>query len=116
MALLDQSKLLLGLTDDSKDNLLTYIGNVVNSMAMKYCRVAVAPDDFEIVLAPMVVERYRANGWGQEEAPQTVESVSDGNEKVSFVKLRNVPENFIISNELTAGEKSALQPYRKAWA
>ena len=115
MTLLENAKMLLGITGTTKDGLLTYIGNLVNSMAVKYCRLAAAPDDFDMVLAPMVAERYRENGWGQEEAPQTVSGVTVGNETVSFAKLRNVPENFIISNELTDGEKSALQPYRKLW-
>ena len=108
--------MLLGISDDSKDNLLTYIGNLVTGMAMRYCRVTVQPDEFEVVLAPMIAERYRVNGWGQESIPQTVASVTAGNETVQFVKLRNVPENFIISNELTPGEKTALQPFRKLWS
>ena len=115
MPMLDQVKMLLGITDTGKDGLLTYIGNLVNGMAMQYCRLSVRPDDFDTVLPPMVAERYRANGWGQECTPQTVESISEGNVSVHFAKLRNVPENFIISNELTDGEKTVLQPYRKLW-
>lgn len=107
--------MLLGLTDTSKDALLTYIGNLVTGMAMKYCHLTVRPDDFDTVLAPMVVERYRANGWGQEATPQVVESITEGNESVHFMKMRNNPENFILSNELTDGEKTALQPFRKLW-
>ena len=89
--------MLLGITDTSKDNLLTYIGDLVTGMAMKYCRLTVQPDDFETVLAPMAAERYRANGYGQEAAPQIVESISEGNESVHFMKLRNAPENYILS-------------------
>lgn len=115
MALLDNTKMLLGITDDSKDNQLTYIGNLVTGMAMRYCKLKVMPDDFSTVLAPMVVERYRANGYGQESAPQTVSGITVGNETVSFAKLRNTPQDFIISNELTAGEKTMLTPFRKLW-
>lgn len=115
MELIDNVKMLLGITDSSKDELLTYLGNLVTGMANKYCKAAVAPDDFSTVLAPMVAERYRANGYGQEASPQIVESISEGNESVHFMKLRNAPENYILSNELTDGEKSVLQPYRKLW-
>lgn len=107
--------MLLGITDSGKDALLNYVGDLVTRMALKYCRLVAAPDDFSTVLAPMVVERYRANSWGQEAAPQSVESVQEGDVSVHFMKLRNNPENFILSNELTDGEKSQLAPYRKLW-
>lgn len=115
MGLLDESKMLLGITDTSKDNFLTYIGNLVSGMAMRYCKLPLVPDEMADVLASMVAERYRANGYGQDATPQIVESISEGQETVRFMKLRNAPENFILSNELTDGEKSMLQPFRKLW-
>ena len=108
--------MLLGITDTGKDDMLTYIGNLVTGMATRYCKLKVTPDDFVTGLAPMVVERYRANGYGQEASPQTVSSITEDKETVSFVKLRSVPENFIISNELTDGEKKMLTPFRKLWS
>lgn len=115
MDLLTQVKTLLGITDDSKNGVLTYIVNLVTGLALRYCRLTAATDELNTVLTGMVVERYRANGYGQEAIPQQVSSITEGNETVSFMKARNVPENFILSNELTDGEKSMLVPFRKLW-
>lgn len=115
MALLDDVKMLLGITDGSQDNLVTYIGNLVSGAAMRYCKLSVMPDDMETVLAGMVAERFRANQYGQSSTPQIVESIRDGEEELRFMKLRNAPENFILDNSLTDGEKSMLQPWRKLW-
>lgn len=115
MVLLDDAKMLLGIADASQDSLITYLDNVVSGMAMRYCRLSVMPDEMMDVLAGMVAERYRANQYGQSNTPQIVESITDGDESVRFMKLRNAPENFILDNSLTDGEKSMLQPWRKLW-
>jgi hypothetical protein len=115
--LLTQVKILLGIaTDDtSQDGILTYICNFVTGLALRYCKLTVATDDINFVLAGMVTERYRANGYGQQASPQIVESITTGKETVHFMKLRNAPENFILSNELTDGEKTMLTSFRKLW-
>jgi hypothetical protein len=115
MALLDDAKKLLGISDISRDDMLTYIGDLVSGQAQRYCCVPAAPDEMEPVLVSMVVERYRAAGYGQEQTPQQVSSVTVGNEAVSFQKPRNVPQSYILSSELTDGEKSMLRPWRKLW-
>lgn len=115
MALTDDVKMLLGITDSSKDNIITYIGNLVSGMALRYTKLPAATSDMETVLASMVAERFRANGYGQEATPQVVESVREGDVDVRFMKLRNAPENYILDNELTDGEKSMLRRFRKLW-
>lgn len=114
--LLTQVKILLGITDTSQDGILTYICNFVTGLALRYCKLTVATDDINFVLAGMVTERYRANGYGQQASPQIVESITTGKETVHFMKLRNAPENFILSNELTDGEKTMLTSFRKLWS
>lgn len=103
-------KTLLGITDTSKDDLLTYIGNVVTTDVKAYCRIPVITDDLQLVINDMVVDRYRARGYGQEEAPKTLSSISEGDVTMQFKTTQYSP-----TMELTDAEKKRLVPYRKLW-
>ena len=113
--MIDQVKLLLGIADGSKDGILQYTCDFVTGLALRYCRLTTVPDDMALALASMAAERYRANGYGQDQTPQQMASVAVGDETVTFQKPRNVPQSYILSSELTDGEKSMLRPWRKLW-
>ncbi len=110
---LKQVKMLLGIADadTDKDDLLTYVGNVVTVEVKGYCRVAVISDELQSVITDMVVDRYRARGYGQQDTPQTVSSITEGN---VTVQLKTALSNATM--ELTDAEKKRLTPFRKLWS
>ena len=118
MDLFTQVKILLGIavSDTSQDGIINYLVSYVTGLALRYCRLTASNSDIDTTLAPMIIERYRINGYGQEAAPQIVESVSEGNTSVHFRNPRNAPQSFVLSSELTAGEKTMLTPFRKLWS
>lgn len=106
-------KMLLGIssTDTSSDKIITYIGNAVSTDAKKYCRIPVITDDLQLIINDMVIDRYRARGYGQQDAPQTVTKVSEGDVEVDFKTVQ-----YNATMELTDAEKKRLVPFRKLWS
>lgn len=96
--------------DTGKDDLLTYIGNVVSAEVKAYCRIPEISDDLQLIINDMVVDRYRARGYGQSNAPQTLTSISEGDVSMQFDTVQYNP-----TMELTDAEKKRLAPYRKLW-
>lgn len=110
MAFLDDTKMMLGITGTDKDSLLTYLNTVVTSDVKSYCHISAIPDDLQLIINDMVVDRYRARGYGQQDAPQTVASITEGHIKV---ELKTTQYNATM--ELTDTEKTRLVPFRKLW-
>jgi hypothetical protein len=109
--MLDQIKLLLGISDDSKDGILNYLINAVTVLVKKYCHLSdVSSTNLQNIIIDFIVDRYRSKQYGKSDAPQIVSSISEGDTKVSFNTVQ-----YSISNALTDDEKKILIPYRKLW-
>ena len=111
MTLLEQVKLLLGITGYEKDALLAVLCENVTVQVQTYCRITeVSNTGLQGLMADMVVTRYRARGYGQEAAPKVLSGLSEGD--VSFTyKITQ----YDTTGDLTGAEKSALSSYRKLW-
>lgn len=107
---IDTIKMLLGITDASKDNLLNYLNNAVTTEVKKYCRIKVIPDELQVIINDLVVDRFRSRGYGASEAPKTVSSISEGDVSISFKTVQ-----YGITAELTDAEKQRLVPYRRLY-
>jgi hypothetical protein len=103
-------KTLLGITDTDNDSILSHIGDVVTAEVKAYCRIPTIADDLQLIINDMVIDRYRARGYGQETAPQTLKSISEGDVSMQFDTVQYNP-----TMELTDAEKKRLAPYRKLW-
>ena len=111
MTLLEQVKLLLGITDTEKDALLSVLCDTVTAQVKTYCRLSnVSGAGLQGLMADMVVNRYRACGYGQEAEPKVVSSISEGDTSLSYKTTQSAA-----SVELTEDDWQALSPYRKLW-
>jgi hypothetical protein len=61
-------------------------------------------------MADMVVNRYRARGYGQEAAPKTLSGLKEGDVSFTYKTVQ-----YDTAGELTDAEKKALSQYRKLW-
>lgn len=104
-----QVKLLLGITDTSKDGIIVYLISLVSGLALRYCKLSASTADLNTVLAGMIVERYRASQYGQDQMPKQVQSIREDDTQVNYA-VRSM-----LTNELTDGEKAMLTPFRKMW-
>lgn len=105
-------KSLLGISDDSKDDILQYEIDLVTDMVLNYCRIQTIPRRLENVLLAMCMDYHRAAQAGSEEAPKSVQSVSEGDTSVSFGSAYNTEENPGMA--FLANYTAQLNRFRKA--
>lgn len=81
---LEQLKLLLGVTDDTLDTLLSLVIDEVDNYILAYCKRETVPEPLARLVAPMACALWRARGYGASDAPRTVKSVAQGNRTVTY--------------------------------
>jgi hypothetical protein len=62
MASLENVKILLGITDNSKDNMLNLYLSRATSFVKNYCNIDEIPVELDEVIEDIAVYRYRMNG------------------------------------------------------
>lgn len=111
MTLLEQVKLLLGITNTERDALLSLLCDTVTAQVKTYCRITdVSNTGLQGIMADMVVSHYRSQEYGQEAAPKVVSSISEGDTSISYKTAQPT-----VSGELTDDDRRALAQYRKLW-
>ena len=64
---LEKLKLLLGLENNDKDMILTFVLGKTSDMICNYCRIKEVPKGLQNVMLNMAVDLYRAENLGQEQ-------------------------------------------------
>ena len=80
-------KMLLGITDDSQDTLLEYLLADAESLVLGYCKIESAPPQLESVIPAIAADMYREKGYGAQDAPEYVKSVSEGERSVTMERI-----------------------------
>ena len=101
--ILENVKMLLGIGSTEKDKLLSFLIEDTVSAVLSYCRIEFLPEALTGIVAQMVVKGYRLNGYGSEEVPTDIKSISEGDRSVTFAERSG---NGIIDNY-----KSRLAPF-----
>lgn len=86
-------KLLLGIKDDSKDEILDFVIEKTTEMICNYCRVEAVPLGLKAVFLDMCVDVYRAESLGQEMAEGTLKSITEGGVSVSLQSPYSTADN-----------------------
>lgn len=81
---LQRLKMLLGITDGSKDELLSFLIDDTINLILGYCRICFLPRPLESLVPVIAADMYRAKGYGNESAPEIVKSISEGQRSVSL--------------------------------
>jgi len=104
-------KVLLGIADESKDVILSFVIDKATDMVCNYCNIAEIPVGLNNVLLNMCVDMYRAESLGQEQIQGPVKSISEGDVSVSFGSAASTTENsgMVFLKDYT----SQLNRYRK---
>ncbi|MDO5398222.1 MAG: hypothetical protein Q4G33_09855 [bacterium] len=78
--------MLLGISTptDTQDSIISFLVEDTIEAVRAYCRIELVPDKLATLIAQMVARQYRENGYGSEEVPTDVKSVSEGARSVSF--------------------------------
>lgn len=104
MTEIEKLKLLLGITDDVKDGILTFTLETVNEMVKNFCNLEEVPEELKNTVVRMAADLYRSEGYGQESAPQFTKSVSRGDVTVTYADSYGAAK--------ISGEKAILNDYR----
>lgn len=99
-------KMLLGITDDNSDELLSFLISDTVNLIMGYCRIDTLPRQLESVVPALAADMYRAKGYGKTEAPSVVKSISQGERSVSYAD-NNLSDESILTNYY-----NRLNPFR----
>ena len=104
--MLEKLKMLLGITDEEQDGVLSFILDTVTDMVLNYCNLDEIPQRLENIVVRMAADQYRSEGYGQAAAPQVAQSVMRGDVTVNYGSGNNGN-----TAEITGG-KSILDDYR----
>ena len=60
--MLENIKMLLGITDDSKDGLINYYINFYTKMILKYCHISILHPDLETIIEQIIIDLFGGIG------------------------------------------------------
>lgn len=100
--IMKMTKTLLGFNDNKKDSVLLIIAADVSAAILAYCRLEVLPKSIYPLAAQMTAKSYRQNGYGTEEAPEDIKSITEGDRTVSLER-RN--------GSILSDYRARLKPY-----
>ena len=110
MEKLDELKLLLGIDNNLKDDILLFILSQVSDFICIYCNLDTLPDKLNNIMLSMAVDIYKAEGFGDEKKEGVVKSMTQGDLSITF-------GSFYESNpsaEFFKCYKNQLDVFRKA--
>ncbi len=81
---LERLKLLLGITDESKDFALEFVIRNVEDNIKSYCHLKEVPVELENVVLSIAMELYRIGNYGSEEAGQAIKTIAVGDTTTTF--------------------------------
>ena len=106
---LEKLKLLLGITEDSKDIILQFIIADVEESIMNFCNIEEVSEGLYMTAYRMAIDLYRNENLGDESNPLgSISSISEGDTSTSF--RSNATE---FKDSLLKDYKKQLNKYRK---
>lgn len=78
--------MLLGISapTETQSGIISFLVEDTIEAVRAYCRIEIVPHQLSRLIAQMAARQYRENGYGSEEVPTDVKSVSEGARSVSF--------------------------------
>lgn len=82
--ILSKAKLLLGISDDNKDEVLSYLIEDNINLVLSYCRICELPEALDSLIPVMTADRYRMMNYGNEKGDKVLKSVTQGSKSESY--------------------------------
>lgn len=83
-----QLKMLLGIEDGGKDKLLSFIISDTERMILDFCRLDTLPTQLESLVPVIAADYYRAKGYGTEQSPEVIKTITEGDRSVSYAETQ----------------------------
>jgi hypothetical protein len=107
--MLEKLKLLLGIKDTTKDDILQFTLDRVEDIIKNYCNIKEIPAELNNTVISMAMELYRLENFGNEEGKKEVKSIQVGDTTTTFETSKDMN----IAEELLKDYKAQLALYRK---
>ncbi len=82
--ILENAKMLLGISDGNSDALLSFLIKDTEEAVMAHCRITIVPYQLHGLIANIVSDIYRDRGYGNPSDNRSVRSVTEGERRVEF--------------------------------
>lgn len=98
-------KMLLGIKDSSKDEILSFLTDDSVQLVISYCRIETLPEALFYLIPQIAADRYRMQGYGSEEAVKRVKSWTQGKRSEAY------EDSNIYANHFLNDYKERLAPF-----
>lgn len=98
-------KMLLGIEDGSKDEILRFLTDDSIQLVISYCRIETLPKALFYLIPQIAADRYRMQGYGSEETVKRVKSWTQGKRAESY------EDSNIYANHFLNNYKNRLAPF-----
>ena len=88
--IMNNAKLLLGIKDNSQDNILQFITNDAINAVLAHCKIKELTQNMYSLVSQIVFLAYRENGYGTVEAPEDVKSISEGDRSITVERRKDM--------------------------
>lgn len=82
-AIMNGAKLLLGITNNSQDDILLFITQDAINAVLAHCRIKELAENMYSLVSQIVYAAYRENVYGSTETPEDVKSISEGDRSIT---------------------------------
>lgn len=105
--MLEKIKIVLGITDTSKDAVITYYIESISNEVMSYCNIKAIPSSLQSLICNKVISimKYENNQY------KGIKSISEGDTKLEIAVENNGQDTLIYS--LNDTDKKNLRSYRR---
>lgn len=100
-------KVLLGIKNDTEDELLELILDEAEQFILDYCRIDEVPEKLRGIIPFMAADLYRYREYGKSTLPNDIKSISEGSRSVTYESVHRPTDAF-------SAYLKRLKPYRRA--
>lgn len=91
-------KLLLGVADDSKDEVLSYLIEDNINLVLAYCHICELPEALDSLIPVMTTDRYRMMKYGSDDGDKVLKSVTQGSKSESYGSSADMFSSHFLNN------------------
>lgn len=88
--IMEGAKLLLGIKDDSQKEILSFITDDAINAVLAHCKIKELTQNMLSLVSQIVFSAYRENGYGTQEVPEDVKSISEGDRSITIERRKDM--------------------------
>lgn len=111
--MLEEIKMLLGITDQSQDKCIEFVLSRVTNRIKKYCNLTTIPTQLKETVVQICVDTYKVSMLGSAKNEGEVKNISKGDTSTSFRTPSEIANDYIKNPNFMNDYKAELNLFRK---